>query len=184
MYRSSSVRLALGLIFATLFAFSNAAVILKSEFPTPPILYGGQAWVDQHLAPGGMSLTARVGDYEVSVDVEGDGVYRNLLLQPNSSDYYGMKVTFHAMGVVAEETDIFEQSGSPKFKTSFDLHFNVNVDDGRPTPVLTGPTPELAAPTNTASGQTSVVRLVVLIAIVFSAIVMGLAAVVIRCRRS
>ena len=165
------------LTLAALFAFSNSAVILKSEFPTPPILYGGHVWIDQHLAPSGMSLAARVGDYEVSVVVEENGVYRNLLLQPNSSDYYGMQVTFHTAGVVAEETDVFEQSGSPKFKTSFNLHFNVNVADS-------GPTPELTPQTGTAPGQTSIVRLVVLIGIVFSVIVIGLTAFVARYGRN
>lgn len=125
------------------------------ELPTYPILYGGTVVINGELAPPGTQLSAKVGDYATDVLVEENGGYRNLLLQPPRSEYYGLEVTFHVLGALAEERDIYVQSGGPMFKHSglsaFNLNFTV-VTQGLPSP-----TPSKApAPIATLSSSTTV----------------------------
>ena len=129
--------------------------IEAQELPPYPILYGGTVVINGELAPPGTQVSARVGDYVTDVLVEENGGYRNLLLQPPRSEYYGLEITFHVLGALAEERDTFVQSGGPMFKhtglSAFNLTFTV-VTQGIPSP-----TPSQApAPIATLSNSTIV----------------------------
>ena len=114
---------------------------LSAQEPPPfPILYGGHVTVDGKAAPAGTELLARVDGYETGVLVEEGGTYRNLLVQPPGSSYFGKTITFHALGSIAEESDVFLRSGGPVFKASgdaaFDLHFQLPKPEPSPVPTV------------------------------------------------
>ena len=118
---------------------------MAQEPPPFPVLYGGHVLIDGEPASPGTVVTARVGDYEVStvVEVGEEGLYRNLLVQPPSSDYYDMPVTFHVLGATALEQDVFKRSGAPAFKSTgdaaFDLHLQLSLEaEPEETPIAAG----------------------------------------------
>ena len=113
----------LTLIFHVAFSSGSVKAVFFAEFPPAPILYGGRVYINDQLVETGTELQAQVGDYLITVLVEPNGLYRNLLVQPPDSSYYDRKVTFHILDMVAVEVDVFIQSGSPTFKTTFDIHF-------------------------------------------------------------
>lgn len=113
----------LTLVFHVAFGSGSVKAVSFAEFPPAPILYGGRVYINDQLVETGTELQAQVGDYQITVSVEPNGLYRNLLVQPPDSSYYDRKVTFHILDMVAVEVDVFTQSGSPIFKTTFDIHF-------------------------------------------------------------
>ena len=123
------------------------------ELPPYPILYGGSVVINGEFAPLGTQLSARVGDYVTDVLVEEDGAYRNLLLQPPSSEYYGLEITFHILGALAEQRDTFIQSGGPVFKyaglSAFNLKFTI-VTKGLPSPIPSHAPASIATSSNSA----------------------------------
>lgn len=122
--RSKTLALTLAFVlFALVLAQDTAA--LAQELPPFPILYGGRALVDGEPVAEETRLVARVGDYETWTTVEKDGAYRNLLVSPPSREYFYVPVTFHAMGLTADEQDVFLPAGAPIFKdVGFDLRFS------------------------------------------------------------
>jgi len=115
--------------------FARGTKLQGQGLPPFPILYGGQALVNGEPVPEGTDLAARVGDYETWTTVEKDGIYRNLLVAPPSPEYYQVSVTFHALGLAAQEQDVFLQTGGPTFKTlGFDLHFSRLTSGVSPQP--------------------------------------------------
>lgn len=130
--------------------------IEAQELPPYPILYGGTVVINGELAPPGTQVSARVGDYVTDVLVEENGGYRNLLLQPSGSEYYGLEITFHVLGALAEERDTFIQSGGPTFKHAGLSAFNLNVTvvtEGLPSPaaISTSSNSTIVAPTQISS---------------------------------
>ena len=114
------------LILHTAFSSGSVKALSFADPPPSPILYGGHVYINDEPVEAGTKLSARVGDYLITVLVESDGLYRNLLVQPPKSNYYGKNVTFHVFDLVAVESDVFTQSGSPILKTTFDIHFLEN----------------------------------------------------------
>ena len=157
--------LLLGMCFAltmSLLSFTGAGRIAAQEFPPFPTLYGGHVWINDDPAPPGTVLVARVGDYEAMVLVEEDGHYRNLLVQPQSSDYHDLPITFHALGTMAQEGDTFLEAGGPVFKTAFDFHFQLpKPESSPPAPVQTASVPR--------ADQESAPRSVLLITLLIAA---------------
>ena len=162
------------LVWIGLVSFTSGGRVAAQEFPPFPILYGGHVWINDEPAPPGTVLVARVGDYETSTVVEEDGRYQNLLVQPKSSDYYDLPITFHALEATAQENDTFLQSGAPEFKTAFDLHFHLSQ-----TGPSAQPTPTLVVVPDDASDQ----RSVLLIALLAVAGVVVAAGVLVTLRR-
>jgi hypothetical protein len=113
----------LALIFQGGFSSGSVKAFSFAEFPPAPILYGGHVYINDQLVEAETELQAQVGDYLVTVLVEPNGLYRNLLVQPPDSSYYDRKITFNISDMVAVEVDVFTQSASPIFKTTFDIHF-------------------------------------------------------------
>ena len=170
------------LVWICLVSFTNGGRIAAQEFPPFPILYVGHVWINDEPAPPGTVLVVRVGDYETSTAVEEDGLYRNLLVQPPSSDYYDLPITFHALEATAQENDTFLKSGAPEFKTAFDLHFPISETAPSPAP-STQATPTLVVAPDGASDQRSVL-LIALLAVVGVVVAAGvLVALGRRCRR-
>ena len=140
------VTLAMGLM-----SFTGGGKIEAQEFPPFPTLYGGHVWINSEPAQIGTVLVARVGDYHTNTVVDEEGRYRNLLVQPPSSDYYGLPITFHAFEATAQESETFLKSGAPEFKTAFDLHFPISetkpslAPSPQATPTLTKPSPAPSA---------------------------------------
>ena len=181
MHRSLSVRaLVLGLFFGLIWvglpSFTSGGRIAAQEFPPFPVLYGGHVWINDEPAPPGTVLVARVGDYEASAVVEEDGLYRNLLVQPQSSDYYGQTVTFHAGGATAEEQDEFPRAGEPVFKTDFDLHLQLPEAESSPAAPVQATTVPRAEPDSAS-------RLVLLIALLIAVGVAAVAGVLVALRK-
>ena len=139
--------MALALVWLSLFSLVGEGLAVAQEPPPLPILYGGRMLIDGEPAPAGTGIVARVGDYETgtTVEVGEEGSYRNLLVQPPSSDYYDMPVTFHALGATALEQDVFKPSGGVVFKATgdaaFDLHFQLSKEAG-PEETATATRPE------------------------------------------
>ena len=171
--------LLLGLLFALtlgLASFTGGERIVAQEFPPFPILYAGHVWINDEPAPPGTVLVARVGDYETSIVVEEDGLYRNLLVQPQSSDYYGQTVTFHAGGATAEEQDEFPRASGPVFKTAFDLHLQLPEAELSPAAPVQATTAPRAEPESAS-------RSVLLIALLIAAGVAAVTGVLVTLRR-
>ena len=171
------------LVWIALASLSGGGGITAQEFPPFPILYGGHVWINDEPAPPGTVLVVRVGDYETSTMVEEDGLYRNLLVQPQSSDYYGQTVTFHARGAAAQEGDVFTQAGAPEFKTAFDLHFLLSETEPLLTPSVQATPTLVVDPEDGTSGQRSVF-LITLLAVVGVAVAVGVLVALRRRYRS
>ena len=144
------------LVWISLASLSDGGRIAAQEFPPFPTLYGGHVWINDKPAPPGTVLVIRVGDYETRTVVEEDGFYRNLLVQPQSSDYYDLPITFHVLGASAQEGDVFIQAGAPEFKTAFDLHFLISETEPSPTPSVQATPTLVVDPEDGTSGQRSV----------------------------
>ena len=144
-----------------LMSFTGGERIEAQEFPPFPTLYGGHVWVNDEPAQIGTVLVARVGDYQTSTVVDEEGLYRNLLVQPQSSDYYGQTVTFHARGTAAQEQDEFPRVSGPVFKTTFDLHFLLSETAPLPPPPVQA-THTLVVDPGGRSGQRSVLLIALL----------------------
>ena len=161
------------LVWISLASLSDGGRIAAQEFPPFPILYGGHVWINDEPASPGTVLVVRVGNYETSTMVEEDGLYRNLLVQPQSSDYYDLPITFHALGASAQEGDVFMQAGAPEFKTAFDLHFLLSETAPSPSPPVQA-TPTLVVDPDGRSGQRSVlfIALLAVVGVVVAAAVL------------
>ena len=156
---------ALGLAFVLcVLLLAQGSPALAQDIPPFPVLYGGRALLNGEPLPEGTRLVARVRDYETWTFVERDGTYRNLLVGPPSRDYFNAPVTFHLLGLRAEEQDVFQPAGAPIFKdVGFDLHFSGPPLEVSPQPTLPStpttevspqPTPPLE-PTAQASPQSA-----------------------------
>ena len=143
-----------GLTWMGLVPFISSRGAAAQEFPPFPVLYAGHVWINDEPAPPGTVLVVRVGDYQTSTVVAEDGLYQNLLVQPQSSDYYDLPITFHALGGTAKESDTLLKSGVPEFKTTFDLHFHLSKTEPLPTPAAQA-TPALVVEPDGTSGQGS-----------------------------
>ena len=116
-----------------------AAVFASDAFaqaPPPfPFSYKGTAKTSDGAAvPDGLQIFAMVGDYKTEpVDVE-NGRYRDLIVGPESSDYFNKDIIFVLWDVEADETATFTRVGFPAFRT-LNLTFP-RLPDPTPTPTV------------------------------------------------
>ena len=144
--------LAVGASIAALAA--DAAQAQSPPVPVVPTLYNGSATVDGSPVPDGLSIVARIDDYEADpVTVQG-GRYQFLIVAPLDSSFVGRTVTFHLDGVQARESDRFVagQSGPGGTRLFFALTF-ARLPEPTPTPTVPPtetptltPTPRIAHP--------------------------------------
>ncbi|MBI4200549.1 MAG: hypothetical protein HY535_08785 [Chloroflexi bacterium] len=172
---------AFGLSLAALTAGSSVPAVLFAQEPPPfPILYAGWAHVDGEPLPEGSRLVARVKDYEIWTTVEKDGFYRNLVVGPPSKEYYGQTITFHALGLAAQEQDVFLTADGPVFKVPprpFNLRFPRSGGPATPEATQVSPTGVTpAAPETGPAGPLAVVPVTAAVALVaLGALGVGLA---------
>ncbi len=105
-----------------------------------PAAFAGTVMVAGEPAPDGLSITARILDYESEPAVVQDGKYESLVVAPPDNSYVQRTMTFHLDGVQADQIKIFVQ---------LEVSFNFNLTFPNlplPTPTAT-PDPALATPT-------------------------------------
>ncbi|MDA1348554.1 MAG: hypothetical protein O3A47_06760 [Chloroflexi bacterium] len=126
--------------------------------PPLPFIYSGTAMVNGAPVPDGLTIMARVGDYESLLIVVLGGVYLGLTVVPSEPRLFGATITFHLDGVQADQTDIFAPQGLPTVKGNFNLSFP-RLPDPTPTPtavVLTATPTPLSAQPSVYSGDLTV----------------------------
>ena len=97
--------LIIAMVVALVATFNSAALAQEIS----PTIYSGPVTIGDNLAPDGLTLVARINDYEsVGVTIK-NGRYSFLIVSPPHSDYFIETVTFHIpeLDIQAQETDIF-----------------------------------------------------------------------------
>ncbi len=74
-----------------------------------PTIYSGSVTVGNNTAPDGLTVVARINDYESNGVVTKNGRYSFLIVSPPTSQYFIETITFHIpeYNIQAKETDIF-----------------------------------------------------------------------------
>ena len=121
----------------------------QSEVPPLPLFYAGSVTIDGEAPPEGLTIIARIEDYESTAAAVVSGAYENLVVGPPRRAYNGRNITFHLNGVVqATETGryVIPTAGQSVFRFGFDLTFDRVPEPGEgvtSTPTATPePTPE------------------------------------------
>ncbi len=121
----------------------------QSEIPPLPLFYAGSVTIDGEAPPEGLTIIARIEDYESTAAAVVKGAYENLVVGPPRRAYNGRQITFHLNGVVqAAETATYVIPGANEsvFRFGFDLTFDRVPEPGEgvtSTPTATPePTPE------------------------------------------
>ena len=74
-----------------------------------PTIYSGSVTIGNNTAPDGLTVVARINDYESNGVVTKNGRYNFLIVSPPTSQYFIETITFHIpeYNIQAKETDIF-----------------------------------------------------------------------------
>ncbi len=77
-----------------------------------PTIYSGSVTIGGNPAPDGLTLVARINDYESEGVVTKNGWYSFLIVSPPTIDYFIETITFHIpeLDIQAAETDVFRGS--------------------------------------------------------------------------
>ncbi len=128
----------------------------QTEVPPRPLFYAGSVMIDGVGPPEGLTIVARVLDYESApVDVV-NGVYENLVVGPPTRSYNGRDITFHLNGVVeAAETARYVIPGANEslFKFGFDLTFDRVPEPGEGVVATPEATPEATPDPGQTQGE-------------------------------
>ncbi len=131
----------LGVLAAIAAGLLSTGTASAQGAPGPfPAAFAGTVMVAGEPAPDGLSITARILDYESEPAVVQDGKYESLVVAPPDNSYVQRTMTFHLDGVQADQIEIFVQ---------LEVNFNFNLTFPNlplPTPTAT-PDPALATPT-------------------------------------
>ena len=131
----------LGVLAAIAAGLLSTGTASAQGAPGPfPAAFAGTVMVAGEPAPDGLSITARILDYESEPAVVQDGKYESLVVAPPDNSYVQRTMTFHLDGVQADQIKIFVQ---------LEVNFNFNLTFPNlplPTPTAT-PDPALATPT-------------------------------------
>ena len=131
----------LGVLAAIAAGLLSTGTASAQGAPGPfPAAFAGTVMVAGEPAPDGLSITARILDYESEPAVVQDGKYESLVVAPPDNSYVQRTMTFHLDGVQADQIEIFVQ---------LEVNFNFNLTFPKlplPTPTAT-PDPALATPT-------------------------------------
>ena len=131
----------LGVLAAIAAGMLSTGTASAQGSPGPfPAAFAGTVMVAGEPAPDGLSITARILDYESEPAVVQDGKYESLVVAPPDNSYVQRTMTFHLDGVQADQIKIFIQ---------LEVNFNLNLTFPNlplPTPTPT-PDPALATPT-------------------------------------
>ena len=102
------------LIIIMVAAFSasiSSQVFAQSVSPT---IYSGSVTIGDNTAPDGLTVIARINDYESDGVVTKNGRYSLLFVSPPTNQYFIETITFHILeyNIQANETDIFRGNTS------------------------------------------------------------------------
>ena len=149
-------------------AASGAANRVSAQSPpSGPYIYSGAVSVNGQPAPDGYMIHATVGDYQSEPATIMGGRYEGLAVVPAGTQYNRQTIMFYLGNVPANETDVYNLSGLPVPKPSFDLTFpSLPVPTPTPTveasptatPVPPTATPEVPAAMVFASGNVFLTR--------------------------
>jgi hypothetical protein len=88
--------------------------------PPIPALYSGTVLVGNETPPDGLTITARILDFESQPSTITDGKYELLIVGPPDESFIGETITFHLDSLQADQTDIYVPGS---VDLSFDLTF-------------------------------------------------------------
>lgn len=96
-------------IVVALVATLSSAALAQNVSPT---IYSGSVTIGDNPAPDGLTLVARINDYESEGVVTKNGRYSFLIVLPPTIDYFIETITFHIpeLDIQAAETDVFRGS--------------------------------------------------------------------------
>ena len=96
---------------AALSASVSSHVYAQAVYPT---IYSGSVTIGDNTAPDGLTLVARINDYESDGVVTKNGRYNFLIVSPPTSQYIIETITFHILeyNIQANENDIFRGNTS------------------------------------------------------------------------
>ena len=96
---------------AALSASVSSHVYAQAVYPT---IYSGSVTIGDNTAPDGLTLFARINDYESEAVVTKNGRYNFLIVSPPTTQYIIETITFHILeyNIQAKETDIFRGNTS------------------------------------------------------------------------
>ena len=96
-------------IVVALVATLSSAALAQNVSPT---IYSGSVTIGDNPAPDGLTLVARINDYESEGVVTKNGRYSFLIVSPPTIDYFIETITFHIpeLDIQAAETDVFRGS--------------------------------------------------------------------------
>ena len=107
------------LMFATL--VSLWPISLEAQgIPPIPALYSGVVLVGSETPPDGLTITARILEFESQPSTITDGQYELLIVGPPDESFIGEVITFHLASLQADQTDIYIPGS---VDLSFDLTF-------------------------------------------------------------
>ena len=124
-------------IVAALVAVFSSAALAQTISPT---IYSGSVTIGDYPAPDGLTVVARINDYESDGVVTQNGRYSFLIVSPPNSDYFIQTITFHIPehDIQAAETDVFRGSTA-----QFEKALTFPAVEG----LAAGPTPTPGVPT-------------------------------------
>ena len=132
------------------------ATVTPTPTATPvaadPSIYSGEVVIAGLRVQEGSIIFAQIGEYQsIPAIIEKDDTYRNLVIDPNDSKFFGQTVNFYLNGILSRTVSTYVPG---KVQKHFDLIF-VGVPTFTPIPTPT-PTPTFtpiptatATPTNT-----------------------------------
>ena len=100
--------LLIAIVVALVATFSSAALAQEIS----PTIYSGSVTIGGNPAPDGLTLVARINDYESEGVVTKNGRYSFLIVSPPTGAYFIETITFHIpeLDIQAQETDVFRGS--------------------------------------------------------------------------
>ncbi|MCH8109872.1 MAG: hypothetical protein IIB15_07055 [Chloroflexi bacterium] len=108
------------LMLATLVSLRPASLEAQGVPPPIPALYSGAVLVGGETPPDGLTITARILDYESQPSTITDGRYELLIVGPPDGSFIGETITFLLENLQADQTDIYIPGS---VDLSFDLTF-------------------------------------------------------------
>ena len=129
-------------MIVTLIATFSSAALAQEISPT---IYSGSVTIGRNPAPDGLTLIARINDYESAGVTTRNGRYSFLIVSPPNGDYFIETITFHipSLDVQAQESDVFRGT-TAQFEKALTFPAIEGLSSG-PTPTP-GP-PEASTPT-------------------------------------
>lgn len=111
----------LGLLMLAMLVYLRPVSVEAQHGPPPlPALYSGAVLVGGETPPDGLTITARVLDYESQPSTITGGRYELIIVGPPDESFIGETIAFILGGLQADQTDVYAPGS---VDLSFDLTF-------------------------------------------------------------